>query len=458
MRQKRTLMIKLAVTMLFMVPIVLGTPSVQAQSPAGQEYIIQVDDWLSKLADKFYGDIFAYPEIVEATNAKAAEDDSFTVITNPDVIEVGQKLWIPRIQQAGTIAAGNILFEPVIVEPLGIGTVTPNNWDRVEEGALLENVWRAGLFSFVEFTTVPGTNSQLGLAQLLRTTVVALNNGSIGGQLTEEQIGGRNWAIYSRSEGAVTLVAAATVQDKVVYQIRLSAENSQKNDILTTILENLEIIDPTVVQQAITIEAPKTGNSLTNPFELRGTTDQYPFRGLLYYRVLDANGRVVGQDTFEVVGRLGHPSTFAVAGQYNVEIGGPGVVEVAEISAADGTTIAFDSVEVNLEAGPPGYAITIQDPLLFESVSTPVQIRGVTSDRPFEGRLSYRVVDANGNEISSGLFAASEGAVGQPHSFDGFAQYSLGQDGPGRIEVFDVRPADGAIFTIDTVNVWLTAP
>ena len=72
--------------------------------------------------------------------------------------------------------------------------------------------------------------------------------------------------------------------------------------------------------------------------------------------------------------------------------------------------------------------------------------------------MNYRIVDANGNEISSGLFAASEGAVGQAHSFDGFAQFSVADNGPGRIEVFDIRPADGKVFTVDTVNVWLTAP
>ena len=80
----------------------------QAAPPAqteaeGQEYIVQADDWLSKLADKFYGDIFAYPSIVEATNAKAAEDDSFAVIDNPDLIEIGQKLWIPNAPAGGTM-------------------------------------------------------------------------------------------------------------------------------------------------------------------------------------------------------------------------------------------------------------------------------------------------------------------------------------------------------------------
>jgi len=61
----------------------------------GQAYIVQADDWLSKLADKFYGDMFTYPVIVDATNAKAAGDSSFAVIYNPDLIEIGQKLWIP---------------------------------------------------------------------------------------------------------------------------------------------------------------------------------------------------------------------------------------------------------------------------------------------------------------------------------------------------------------------------
>jgi len=74
-----------------------------AQAPEGQEYVVQVDDWLSKIAEKEYGDPLAYPAIVEATNAKAAEDDSFAVIDNPDLIEVGQKLWLPTTAESGAM-------------------------------------------------------------------------------------------------------------------------------------------------------------------------------------------------------------------------------------------------------------------------------------------------------------------------------------------------------------------
>jgi nucleoid-associated protein YgaU len=67
--------------------------------------VVQRDDWLSKLSDKFFGDIFAYPAIVVATNAKSAKDDSFAFITDPDVIEIGQKLWIPTAEEAAAILA-----------------------------------------------------------------------------------------------------------------------------------------------------------------------------------------------------------------------------------------------------------------------------------------------------------------------------------------------------------------
>lgn len=82
------------------ITFVFAAPSAQE---AGQEYIVQADDWLSKLADKFYGDPLAYVAIVAATNATAATDPAFTTITNPDQIEVGQKLVIPTAQEASTL-------------------------------------------------------------------------------------------------------------------------------------------------------------------------------------------------------------------------------------------------------------------------------------------------------------------------------------------------------------------
>lgn len=87
--------------------VVLAAPPVQDE---GQVYIAQADDWLSKLADKFYGDPLAFPAIVSATNAQAAQDNSFAVIDNPDVVEVGQKLFIPTAQEASGLLGAQVPY------------------------------------------------------------------------------------------------------------------------------------------------------------------------------------------------------------------------------------------------------------------------------------------------------------------------------------------------------------
>jgi branched-chain amino acid transport system substrate-binding protein len=68
----------------------------------GTTYTVQKDDWLSKLADKEYGDIFAYPAIVYYNNLKALEDETYNYIANADVIEVGWTLYLPTAEEALT--------------------------------------------------------------------------------------------------------------------------------------------------------------------------------------------------------------------------------------------------------------------------------------------------------------------------------------------------------------------
>jgi hypothetical protein len=66
----------------------------QAQGD-GQVYVVQLNDTLWKLAEKYLGDGNGYPLIVEATAAQAAIDASFTPIVQPDLLHPGQKIWIP---------------------------------------------------------------------------------------------------------------------------------------------------------------------------------------------------------------------------------------------------------------------------------------------------------------------------------------------------------------------------
>ena len=90
------------------------------------DVVVQADDWLSKIADKAYGDVLAFPAIVEATNAAAASDDSYATISNPDLIEPGWKLCLPSVDEAQALLgrAGALSAEQLAA--LGF-----SSWDEV---------------------------------------------------------------------------------------------------------------------------------------------------------------------------------------------------------------------------------------------------------------------------------------------------------------------------------------
>ena len=85
----------LVATAVFAVAVGLRPGSTQAQEEIAceTEATVQADDWLSKIAEKAYGNLLLYPALVAATNAQAATDSSDTVITDPDLIEPGWKIW-----------------------------------------------------------------------------------------------------------------------------------------------------------------------------------------------------------------------------------------------------------------------------------------------------------------------------------------------------------------------------
>lgn len=104
---------------LLMVAIMMVVPVASSAAPLyqGQDYVVQADDWLSKLAEKFLGDVLAYPAITYYTNQKQAEDSSYAKITSSDVIEVGQKIYIPTQEEA------EAYFNQAAGQAVGSGTL-----------------------------------------------------------------------------------------------------------------------------------------------------------------------------------------------------------------------------------------------------------------------------------------------------------------------------------------------
>ncbi len=98
---QRILVWSLALALLIaLIPFSVSAAPLAQEVTCEEEYTVQADDWLSKLADKYWGNIMAYPAIVEATNQKNAEDDTFAKIDNPDLIEIGWKICIPSANVA----------------------------------------------------------------------------------------------------------------------------------------------------------------------------------------------------------------------------------------------------------------------------------------------------------------------------------------------------------------------
>lgn len=66
-------------------------------------YIIQQDDWLSKIAQKAYGNPHLYYRIIEGTNKKVEFDNSFRAISKANDIQIGQKVWIPTLPSSNNL-------------------------------------------------------------------------------------------------------------------------------------------------------------------------------------------------------------------------------------------------------------------------------------------------------------------------------------------------------------------
>jgi hypothetical protein len=91
-----------------------GTTLTQEVTASGcaENYVVQASDSLSLIAEKYLGDPLAFSQIVEATNTAAAGNQTYTLIDNPDLIEVGQTVCIPGLPEAQTTAAGEETVTP----------------------------------------------------------------------------------------------------------------------------------------------------------------------------------------------------------------------------------------------------------------------------------------------------------------------------------------------------------
>lgn len=122
----------------------------QGEVVCEQDYTTQAEDSASTLADRYYGNVLAYPVIVDATNAMHAKDSSYAKIDDPNVIELGSKLCIPPGEVAQKLLNEQVFTQvsqdqasKTLVVAITEDSVTmdPNRVYEIHAGTVLHDVY-----------------------------------------------------------------------------------------------------------------------------------------------------------------------------------------------------------------------------------------------------------------------------------------------------------------------------
>ncbi len=101
-----------------------------------------------------------------------------------------------------------------------------------------------------------------------------------------------------------------------------------------------------------------------------------------------------------------------------------------------------------------GRTITITTPQANAVVSSPIPVAGMVSLVPVAGSLIYQLFGPDDLLLAQGTFP-TQGNAGEAGVFAGSLPYTLVEQGPGRLELLDVNPADGALLAMSTVAIIL---
>ncbi len=89
-----------------------------AETDTGGEYTVKNGEWLRKLARVHLGNSEAFQQIIDATNAKAAEDPRFTRIEDDSAISPGQLIWLPQLAKPSEASKPSevAVSTPIVIE------------------------------------------------------------------------------------------------------------------------------------------------------------------------------------------------------------------------------------------------------------------------------------------------------------------------------------------------------
>lgn len=197
--------------------------------------------------------------------------------------------------------------------------------------------------------TISGTVSQMPFESQLTAQVLDTNGGVISeGVIMATPDDESDMTGSGTFSGTLEFTVNAVVEGGM---IRVFEESAGED---STIVMS-DTVSVTLAPEGITIVEPAEGDTIFTPATVSGYVSTRPFEATLRGRVYDGNGTVVGEGPIMVtpVGdEIWGPGTFDATIPFSITVAGPGVVEVADLSAEDGSVIVSDTVDVTLAIGP----------------------------------------------------------------------------------------------------------
>jgi dienelactone hydrolase len=119
---KQFLNIHPVVTISLIMALLLPLPVYAQNAPCSQVMVMQQGQSVAAIAASIFGTQDAVADIIAATNAQARVDDSYTMITDPNLVEVGWKLCIPAQSKPAQIESAQNEGGPQIRRTVANGT------------------------------------------------------------------------------------------------------------------------------------------------------------------------------------------------------------------------------------------------------------------------------------------------------------------------------------------------
>jgi hypothetical protein len=221
--------------------------------------------------------------------------------------------------------------------------------------------------------------------------------------------------------------------------------------------------EPAQPQESIELQSPGPGSTVTSPLQVKGVADP-TFEQHLSLRLYRITGEIVAEGSASIEAAIGERGPFAGQLTFDVEEGGPALLQVYDSSARDGGMIHLSSVPLTLAPSAPAEVkeaqaeperIVIESPGAGETLTGGmVQVSGV-GWASFEGTLVVEVVDAAGETVGQQPLIVEAPAMGAAGPFSTEVTYQVDQPGPGRVIVYDPSPAFGGLIHLSSVEVQL---